>query len=391
MQRLSEPARAFWRRLSVFETSFSPDAAVAAAGKDMTPEQAVDLLDQLVAQGLISIDPQSKAMRYYLPAALRSTANAETIDQQEEEAVYHRLLAFYTTLAEQMLDQAFGPQRSTWMQRLEQEHANIGAILNWVVAQGHAEHGLQLAYLLQELWFEEDYTSEGRSWFTSLLALPQAAARTSLRAQALDLAGALALNQGDYAIARALKQEGLAIFRELGDQVRVGYALLHLGHLVGYAQENFSAARKLYQEGLDILRGAFHVEGTAHALANLANVAILTSDYASAGPLVQESLQIYRELGSAYDMALSVERAAGIAAGTDHPERALRLAGASATHLTALGVSRPRIFQERSERMIEQARRALNESVQNALLAEGQVLSLEQAVAYALEQPAAAI
>jgi hypothetical protein len=141
----------------------------------------------------------------------------------------------------------------------------------------------------------------------------------------------------------------------------------------------------------DTLRAESHTEGTAHALANLANVAILTSDYASAGPLVQESLQLYRELGSAYDMALSVERAAGIAAGTDHPERALRLAGASAAHLTALGVSRPRIFQERSERMIEQARRALNEAAQNALWGEGHVLSLEQAVAYALEQPAAAV
>jgi hypothetical protein len=41
--------------------------------------------------------------------------------------------------------------------------------------------------------------------------------------------------------------------------------------------------------------------------------------------------------------------------------------------------------------MIEQARRALNEAAQNALLAEGHVLSLEQAVAYALEQPAAAV
>jgi non-specific serine/threonine protein kinase len=388
MNPLSELEQMLWRRLSVFAGSFTLQAIKAVCpGTDIPHESVATLLDQLVAQGVVAIETDGQEARYRLPEALRPAAQAQLADSGETTTIYNSLVAFSFELAEQVLQEAFGPQRAAWMQRLQREHANLRAALEWLVAHGDAQRGLHLADLLQELWFEEQHTSEGRSWFATLLALPQAAARTAQRAQALDLAGALALNQGDYEAARVLKGEGLAILRELGDPMPLGYALLHMGHLVGFAQENFPAARALYQEGLDLFRGLSHREGTAHALANLASVAIMTGDYATAGRLVEQSLQIYQELGYVYDMALSLGRAAGVAAGNDHPERALRLAGASAAQCAVIGVSQPAIFQARSERMLERARQALSEASQAALWAEGQAMPLEAAVGYALEQP----
>jgi tetratricopeptide (TPR) repeat protein len=272
------------------------------------------------------------------------------------------------------------------MQRLEREHRNLHALLTWLVVHNDAERGLQLAYLLQEFWFEEVHTSQGRAWFATMLALPQAATPTILRAQSLDLAGALALNQGDYAAARELKEEGLSILRNLGDSVRLGYSLLHMGYVVGDAQGDLQAAQALYQEALDRFRELSHVEGTAHALANLGTATILLRDCATARPLVDESLRIYQELGFEWDMALSLGRAAGIAAGTGQNERALRLAGASAAHCARIGVSLPQLFHERHEKMIEHARRTLDEATQEALWREGQEMPMEQAVAYALEE-----
>ena len=198
--------------------------------------------------------------------------------------------------------------------------------------------------------------------------------------------GALALNQGDYTAARALKEQGLAILRAGSDTARLGSALLHLGHLIGFAQGDLPAARELYREALGLFRGLSQAECTADALANLGSVAILMGDYAGASPLVAESLQIYRTLGYPYDMALSLGRAAGIAAGTGQPERALRLAGASAAHCASIGVSQPPLFHERSKRMIASAREALSEAAQAACWAEGQALLLEQAAVYALEE-----
>src|SRR6266540_2964632 len=172
MTQLSQADQTLWRRLSVFAGSFSREAMLAVgAGEQVTQEQAVYLLEQLVTQKLVVVEAHDQEPRYRLPEELRSTAHAQLIDHGEAEVVYSRLVAFYATLAEQVLQEAFGPQRATWMRRLEREHSNIQASLTWLVACGDAERGLQLAYLLQELWFEEAYTSEGRSWFATLLGL----------------------------------------------------------------------------------------------------------------------------------------------------------------------------------------------------------------------------
>ncbi len=388
MKGLSEPEQMLWRRLAVFAGSCSREAVEAVClEKEMPQDAAASLLDHLVAEGLLTIEVGGQETRYQLPEALRPAAQAQLADSGEVDALHDRLVAFSAQFAEQALQHAFGPQRATWMQRLEREHTNARAALEWLVARGDAERGLRLADLLQELWFEEQHTSEGRAWFAALLALPQAAARTSQRAMALDLAGAYALNQGDYTAARALKEEAVAILRELGDMNHLAYVLLHLGHLAGYAQEDYQAARALYQEGLGLFQNLSNAEGTAHALSNLGNVALLTGDHAAARPLVGDSLRRYRALGEIYAQARSLGSAAGIAAGDGQPERALRLAGASAAQCTAIGVSQPAVFETWRERVIERARQALDETTQAALWAEGQRMPLDQAVAYALEEP----
>jgi tetratricopeptide (TPR) repeat protein len=388
MTQLSEAQQTLLRRLSVFAGNFSREAMLAVSTDEhMTQKHAIDLLDQLVNEGVIAIETDDlEEARYRLPEEVRTMAHAQLTAHGEADVVYNRIFSFYSALAEQVLQEAFGPQRVVWMERLEREHASLHALLTWLVAHHDAERGLQLAYLLQELWFEETHTSEGRAWFATLLALPQAAARTILRAQALDFAGALALNQGDYGSARELKAEGLSILRDLGDPVPLSYSLLHMGHLVGYAQGDLQAARALYEEALDRFRELSHVEGTAHALANLGTAIILLGDYATARPLVNESLRIYQELGFEWDMALSLGRAAGIAAGTNQNERALRLAGASAAHCARIGVSLPQLFHARHEKMIEHARRTLDEATQEALWREGQEMPMEKAVSYALEE-----
>jgi tetratricopeptide (TPR) repeat protein len=385
MYQLSASEETLLRRLAVFAGSCSREAIDTVCLGDDLPQSAVAaLLDRLVAQGLLTLDTDGQESRYRLPEALRPAAQTQLADSGEATVVYERLVAFSSQLAERALQAAFSPQRAVWMERLEHEHANLHAALGWLVARGDAERGLRLADLLQELWFEPHHTSEGRAWFAALLALPQAVAHTVQRARALDLAGAYALNQADYTAARALKEEALAIFRELGDPAPLGLALLHLGHLVGYAQEDFPAAQALYQQGLEHFRQAAYAEGTAHALANLGNIAILTGDYTGAGPLVAESLRMYQQLGDHYAQAWSLGSAAGLAAGIGQPERALRLAGASAARCAEIGVSQPAIFEARRESMIAGARQPLSEATQAALWAEGQAMPLEQAVAYAL-------
>lgn len=291
----------------------------------------------------------------------------------------------YLKLAEQAIEGAFGPDRAMWMERLEQEHANLQPVFEWLIGCGDAERGLKLAFLLQELWFEDRHTSEGRALFARLLALPATSARTAERAEYLDLAGAYALCQDDYAEARALKQQGLAICRELDDARTLGHSLIHLGHVELYAGD-FQAAQALYQEALPIFTALGDQRWMAYAIGNLGNVAVELGDCAAADKLVKESVSRYRDLGLEWELAGAIGVAAGVAASLGQAQRAIRLAGASTAQRERIGVSLPPAFKERYERMIASARQALPEQAQAKAWAEGQAMTLEQATEYALNE-----
>jgi tetratricopeptide (TPR) repeat protein len=304
----------------------------------------------------------------------------------EADAAYSEQVDSYLALAAQSLEGAFGPERAMWMDRLEQEHARgaLQRVFGWLIEQGDAERGLRLAYLLQELWFEDHHTGEARALLATMLALPAAAARTSDRARYLDLAGALALNMEDFVAARTLKQEAVAICRELDDRAGLGSALVHLGHVELYAGD-LPAARELYREARQIFVDLGDPAWIAHATGHLGRVALESGDYGPADKLVREAVRRYRDLGLEWETAATIGNAAGVAAGLGQPERALRLAGASAAHRERIGVSLPPMFRVRFEQIIAPARHALTEPEQTRLWAEGQAMTLEQATEYALD------
>lgn len=301
------------------------------------------------------------------------------------ESTLQQRLETACAMAETSLKEAFGEQRITWITRLEAEHHNLVQLLQELLERGAAESGLRLTSLLQELWFEPQHTAEGLDWLRCFLALPAAQTRTTLRASALDLAGAYALNLGDYREAQRLKAEALDIFRECGTPVEVAYVLFHLGHLSGFVRGEYSTAREHYQQALDLLRQAGHEEGITHGLANLGTALVGMGAPKEAAPFIAESLGCYREMGSLYNMQLSLRRAAAVAAGLGFAKTALLLAGASDRQRSALGVSEPEVFLQAYARMLEPARSQLDEASQTALWAEGTGLSLNQAVDLALK------
>lgn len=303
----------------------------------------------------------------------------------ESEITFRQRLEAACTLADTALKEAFGDQRARWITRLETEHDDLVALLQALLERGEAESGLHLTSLLQELWFEAPQTAEGLNWLKRFLALPAAQARTALRASGLDLAGAFALNLGDYEEAQRLKEEALDIFRECGTSVEIAYTQFHLGHLSGFVQGNYQAARELYEDGLDLLRQAGHEEEITHGLANVGTALAGMGAAVDAAPFIAESVRRYREIGSLYNMELSLRRAAAVAAGLGLGELALQLGGASDRQRSTLGVSEPEVFLQAYARMLEPARNQFDKASQARLWAEGTVMSLDQGLEIALQ------
>jgi tetratricopeptide (TPR) repeat protein len=195
--------------------------------------------------------------------------------------------------------------------------------------------------------------------------------------------GVDATQRRDYNRARALFQEALALLRQLGDRFALALTLWRYGEAM-QCQGQHLEARRLILESLDLSRelGAKSVVG--RALRGLAGVAIEKGDHQAAGCYLEDSLTICQGLGMQGDTAIALKTYARLAASQREPERALRLAGAAVAWQESYSAFLLPDDQIRFEQALDYARQALNEETASMAWVEGQAMSLEEAVEYAL-------
>jgi predicted ATPase/class 3 adenylate cyclase len=206
-------------------------------------------------------------------------------------------------------------------------------------------------------------------------------------ARSLQNLGEVAGLRKDYARATVLLEEGLALFREL--DYKRGIAASHTSlAMMAHSQGDLVRATMLFDEGLGLFRALDDMGGIAASLANLGFVARDHGDYARAATLLGDGLVLFRELGDKVGIAESLEGMARLATAPDTMQEALlraaRLLGRAATLREALGASLPPNEFAENERIVIAVRDALGEPAWTAAYAEGQMLTMEQAVDLAL-------
>ena len=82
--------------------------------------------------------------------------------------------------------------RRDWLDRLEQDHDNLRAALDWAVEHDAAETALRLVAALWRFWQMRGYLEEGRERLEQVLALPHSHDHLERRADALDAAAGVA-------------------------------------------------------------------------------------------------------------------------------------------------------------------------------------------------------
>jgi predicted ATPase/class 3 adenylate cyclase len=219
------------------------------------------------------------------------------------------------------------------------------------------------------------------------LALCQRLGDKTGSAHALLILGHVVHDRGDHQRARALLAEGLALFRAVRDTAGIAWSQTYLGRLA-CEQGDYGRAMALSQESLALFRALGDKQGIAGALNNLGDVARYQGDLTQAMTFYAESLALRRELGDRPETARTLEGVAGVAMAHERPERAARLFGAADALREAVGVPAPPSRRARNERALRTVRAALADGAFAAAWAEGRVMTLEQAIAYALELPA---
>ena len=124
-----------------------------------------------------------------------------------------------------------GAHQQEWAERLEAEHDNMRAALSWSL-ENEPETALRLAGALARLWEMRARFLEGSAWLEAALrqsGRAEAPSDAATRAKILSEAGTFAFHRADYEHAIVLHGEALVLYRELGDDGGVAFAILCLG------------------------------------------------------------------------------------------------------------------------------------------------------------------
>jgi len=245
---------------------------------------------------LREVEGMSDEPRFVMLELLREFGMEQLKASGERETTQQRHANFFLALAEQAEAKLESVDQLEWINRMEQEHDNLRAALEWSkAAKGAGELCLRLAGTLGLFWEARGYFSEGRERISAVLSIEAAQGRTAARAKLLARAAELAYRQSDYAATVELAEESLAIYREVGDKQGIATVLIKLGNAATEAGD-YETASGFLEEALTSWQELEDKHGTARALISLGWAALRPGDYQLANARLEAALAISREL-----------------------------------------------------------------------------------------------
>ena len=422
---LDDSEKTLFRRLSVFVNGAALDAAEAVC--DPEGELPIDVLD-----GIASLADQS-LLRQNDTAAEPRVTMLETIREfgleclsaaGESEDLRRRHADHFLALAEAAEPQLLSPEQEACMGRLDAEHDNLRAALTWYLERDPTP-AARLAGSLWVYWFFRGHLGEGWERLNAALLRadaiesPAALARVltgagvyayfrgdlertvSLCAQSLEAArradlpwhtalslillGALAFYQGHFAEAEPLCEESVSLARASGDPWLTALSLTNAA-LLALHRGDVARATEMCRESIPLARQAGEKWCVGHSLYNLGLVLLAQGNHAAAAQPLREGLAHCCELKYHLGIGLALDGLAGVAAMQGESRRAVRLLGAGAALRETLGAAMPPAFRTTYDQIMGAARLPMDPPAFEQAWAEGQALTLEEAVAFAMEE-----
>jgi predicted ATPase/DNA-binding NarL/FixJ family response regulator len=261
---LAEPDRIVLRRLAVF-AGFGLEAALAvAAGGAVAGDEVLDALGRLVDKSLVVTEERDGDARYRLLETIRQYAADRLAEAGEAASARDRHLAWSLAFAESMKPE-LERDPDAWRTRLERDHDNLRAALDWGLAAPDPGPGRRLAAELPWLWHLHRHGREGLEYLRR--AIDRAPDdRSSLQARLLTGLALVADTASPLGLEFDAAQRALAIATEQGEE-RLRALCLSLS-AVGRFYTDFEAAWTLTVEALGAAEAAgdAFVAATARAL-----------------------------------------------------------------------------------------------------------------------------
>ena len=423
---LDDAGRRLLARCSVFARGGSLDQLEPVCGP---PEDiggdVVEALDQLADQSLLRRLPDFDEPRFLMLQTIRDFAKERLEESGDAHRIRDRHVEAFLALAQKGEPHLFGPARREWLDRLEIDHDNFRAALDWCLESGNARQAMRLAGAFWRFWQMRGHIHEGRARMANILGLPKSQDFLQDRVLALEAAGGLAYWQADMDIAQGFYDECLALTRQVGDKRAIANAIYNAGFPMTVSRKTIPRAKLLYQEALTLFRELGDDGRIARTLWGIGNANFFDKDYAAAKPALEEAQALSRRLDDRFNLAwsthtlglvafntndiatakksflealqlfleaqdvsgitLQLDNLSSIARKEGDPLRATRLAAAAVAQQTATGTGLGGLLSYQEGRT---GREGLSEADAATAWAEGQSLSLDEAVAYAMDPKA---
>jgi tetratricopeptide (TPR) repeat protein len=315
------------------------------------------------------------------------------------------------------------PDGGRWLERLDREHRDLLAAIEWSRESGNAPRTLALLRALGQYWVRRSRLDAVLPWYEQVAASdPAPGTEEDLAAvlrqhsfalvlkgdlegprpllqRALQLARSVASRQEEARVANALGvlavfrqeldagtewyQRASALAAEAGVDDLVPFVLNNLGD-VHLFRGRLEQAAACYREAVSRLRALGNLQMLSNVLGSLGLVTVREGDLPSAEAALRESLTIVRDLGITISVHPALEQYAALATAAGDASVAGRLWGAADALRNRLGLEPEWFAAEERARWQAEATRLVGAEALGAFVTSGAELSLDAAVELAL-------
>jgi predicted ATPase len=281
-------------RFSVFAGDASLDAVEAVLTEATEPKSVavLDVLSSLMDKSLIRrLDEDGP--RFRTLTSIRHFSEEKLDERGETASARAAHVAFFTQVAAEEAIRVHSPDQVAALARLEREHDNFQAALEWLFSREDADAGLVLCNQLRWFWYLRGHLGVGMYWVRRFMSLPGAS--TKHRAAGATTGGMVAYDVGQLADAQSFYEQAIDLADRVEDAEEVAWAKTGLGavkHLLGQVE----VAERLQTEALAYFREAGHLLGQCATNTRLGAIAMGGCDYDLAAERFNASLAVRRQI-----------------------------------------------------------------------------------------------
>ena len=424
---LSEEEQKLFANLSVFSGGFTLEAAEAMFSRTASEKSVPDLITSLLDKSLLQRAFDSRGEpRFDMLVTIRQFALNHLLSIGKEVDARNKHLAYFLDLAERGDQEMRGHNQVEWLDRLNAMRDNLRAALEWAIETQQTNSALQMALRLNWFWFVQGDHTGARRWFGRVLKMPDTPLYPEAQAEALTYVAnhSFQLEETASDETRSCVEQALFLARRNNDKRNINRANVMLSMFL-VEDGNFVEARSILEESKASFQETHDEWEYANAVLSLAWQSLRQKDWVTAIALSQHALEGFQKLGDIFFQSVAfryIGRAYvkqdnvtnGIAALRESlilaqrldnkfqialvlwrsfSEAALR-AGQTARAVSLISAS-INVFQSIGawmnydellfENELAPCRAALGEAAFVAAVELGRAMTMEQAIAYALE------